>query len=52
MASASGALMLVAEYGGDTMLPRIGIMRALNRENRSPEPTPRKKRVKKHKIIG
>ena len=23
------ALMLVAEHGGDTMLPRIGIMRAL-----------------------
>jgi hypothetical protein len=25
------ALILVAEHGGDTMLPRIGVMKALNR---------------------
>lgn len=35
------ALLLVAEHGGDTMLPRIGIMRALNAGE--PALTPRKK---------
>jgi hypothetical protein len=29
--AAMGALMLVAERGGPTMLARIGVMRALNR---------------------
>ena len=32
------ALMLVAEHGGDTMLPRIGTMRALYPDE--PVPTP------------
>jgi hypothetical protein len=36
------ALMLVVEHGGDTMLPRIGIMRALYPDGT--EPTQRKKR--------
>jgi hypothetical protein len=45
------ALMLVVEHGGDTMLPRIGIMRALHREKTSPELAPRKRRAKKHRII-
>jgi hypothetical protein len=44
------ALMLVAEHGGDTMLPRIGIMRALYRKKK-PVPTPRKKLVKKYRIV-
>ena len=44
------ALMLVVEHGGDIMLPRIGIMRALRRHGQ-PEPTPRKKRAKKNRII-
>jgi hypothetical protein len=43
------ALMLVAEHGGDTMLPGIGIMRALYPDE--PAPTPRKKRVRKYRII-
>jgi hypothetical protein len=38
--------MLVVEHGGDTMVPRIGIMRALCRHEK-PVPTPRKKPVKK-----
>jgi hypothetical protein len=42
--------MLVVEHGGDIMLPRIGIMRALRRHGQ-PEPTPRKKRAKKNRII-
>jgi hypothetical protein len=44
------ALMLVVEHGGDTLLPRIGIMRALRRHHQ-PDPTPRNKRAKKHRII-
>jgi hypothetical protein len=40
------ALMLVAERGGDTMLPRIGIMRALYPDGTVP--TPPKKRAKKY----
>jgi hypothetical protein len=41
---------LVVEHGGDTMLPRIGIIRALRRHHQ-PEPSPRKKLAKKHRII-
>ena len=41
------ALVLVAEYVGDTMLPRMGTIRALHRETPSPEPRPRKKRARK-----
>jgi hypothetical protein len=43
------ALMLVAEHGGDTMLPRIGIMRALYPGETAP--TPRKKRARKYRIV-
>jgi hypothetical protein len=43
------ALMLVAEHGGDTMLPRIGIMRALYPGETAP--TTRKKRAKKYRIV-
>ena len=48
--TAISALMLVVEHGGDAMLPRIGIMRALRRHGQ-PEPTPRKKRARKARII-
>jgi hypothetical protein len=41
--------MLVAEHGGDTMLPRIGIMRALYPGETAS--TPRKKRAKKYRIV-
>jgi hypothetical protein len=49
--AATQALMLVVERGGDTMLPRIGIMRALY-----PSGVPlilRKKRpAKKYRVVG
>jgi hypothetical protein len=41
--------MLVAEHGGDTMLPRIGIMQALH--SGGTVPTPRKKRARKYRIV-
>jgi hypothetical protein len=41
--------MLVAERGGDTMLPRIGIMRALYPGD--DVPTPRKKPARKYRIV-
>jgi hypothetical protein len=43
------ALMLVAEHDGQTLLARIGMMRALYPPD-EPTPTPRKKR-KKHRIV-
>jgi hypothetical protein len=43
------ALMLVAEHRGDTMLPRIGIMRALY--SGETVPTPRKKEVSNRQVI-
>lgn len=42
-------LMLVVEHGGDTMLPRIGIMRALYPGE--PVPAQRRKPVKKYRIV-
>lgn len=47
--AAMQALLLVVEHGGDTMLPRIGIMRALYPDE--PQPVPRKRTVKKYTII-
>ena len=47
--AAMQALLLVVEHGGDTMLPRIGMMRALYPGERVP--TPRKKKAKKYRII-
>jgi hypothetical protein len=44
------ALLLVAAHGDDTMLPRIGMMRALYPRD-EPGPTPRKRRAKKHRIV-
>jgi hypothetical protein len=49
MACGDEALLLVAEHGGDTMLPRIGIMRALYPAD--PAPTPRNKQAKRHRIV-
>jgi hypothetical protein len=42
------ALMLVVAHGGDTMLPRIGIMRALYPGETAP--TPRKKVAKNYRL--
>lgn len=44
------ALMLIAEHGGDTMLPRIGIMRAVYRHD-EPAPTRRRKPAKKYRVV-
>jgi hypothetical protein len=49
MAGRHQALMLVAEHGGDTLLPRIGIMRALY--PRDVAPTPGKKAARKYKVV-
>jgi hypothetical protein len=45
------ALILVVEHGGDTLLARIGIMRALG-TGKSPEPEPRREAVRKNRIVG
>jgi hypothetical protein len=43
------ALMPVVEHGGDTMLPRIGMMKALYPGEHVPGP--RKRRARKYRII-
>jgi hypothetical protein len=52
--AAMQALILVAEKGGPTMLPRIGMMRALSAGG-PPEPAappePRKKAGKKYRVV-
>ena len=47
--AATEALMLLAEHGGDTMLPRVGIMPALYPGEATP--TPRRKRARKYRIV-
>jgi hypothetical protein len=42
--------MLVVEHGGDTMLPRTGIMRALYPGETAA--TPRKRAAKKYQIVS
>lgn len=44
------ALLLVAEGGGPTMFARIGIMRALNAGNVTPEP--QRKQAKAYRIVS
>ncbi|EJN11877.1 hypothetical protein PMI42_04892 [Bradyrhizobium sp. YR681] len=48
--AATEAVLLVAERGGDTMLARIGLMRALNTGKPSPA-IERSKRAKSFRII-
>jgi hypothetical protein len=38
VASGDGSLLLVVEHGGPAVFARIGIMQALNRENRRSRP--------------
>jgi hypothetical protein len=45
------ALLLVVDHGGDTMLPRTGIMRALN-AGKPIDAQPRRKHAKKHTIAS
>jgi hypothetical protein len=47
--AAAVALLLVVEHNGPTMMARIGMMRALNRD--LPAPGPRRKRAKAYTII-
>jgi len=47
--AAISALMLVVEQGGDTMLPRIGVMRSLYPGEMAP--TQRRQRAKKYEIV-
>jgi hypothetical protein len=47
---ATEALLLVAEHGGDTMLPRIGMMRALYLSGTAP--TMRRKKAKKYRVVS
>jgi hypothetical protein len=44
-------LLLIVEHGGPTMLPRIGIMRALNHGKPPPEIEPRPKKARVHTVI-
>jgi hypothetical protein len=45
-------LILVAESnGGPTMFARIGIMRALHRQQPNAAPAPRRKRAKSYRVI-
>jgi hypothetical protein len=47
---AAEMLLLVAEHGGDTMMPRIAVMKALHGNMPRPESAPRRKRVKAYRI--
>lgn len=49
--AAMEALILVAEKAGPTMLARIGIMRALNRNKPNPVVQPRRKRAKAYMVV-
>jgi hypothetical protein len=43
--------VLVAERGGPTTFPRIGIVRALNRGKPNPELEPGRKRAKARRLV-
>ncbi|BAL76024.1 hypothetical protein [Bradyrhizobium cosmicum] len=49
--AAAEALLLVAEGGGDPMLARIGMMRALNAGKPAPVAEPRRKRARTYRLI-
>lgn len=48
---AAEMLLLVAEHGGDTMMPRIAMMRALHRHEPRSESAQRRKHVKSYKVV-
>ena len=48
---AAELLLLVATHGGDPMLPRIAMMRALNHGKPDPLVSPRPKRTRAYRII-
>jgi hypothetical protein len=45
------ALLLVVDRNGPTMMARIGVMRALNRDRPPPGPRPRRTRAKPYTIV-
>jgi hypothetical protein len=49
--TAAEMLLLVAEHGGDTMMPRIAVMKALHRHEPRSESAPRRKRAKAYSIV-
>jgi hypothetical protein len=48
---ATEMLLLVAEHGGDTMMPRIAMMKALHRHEPRSESAPHRKRVKAYRVV-
>ena len=49
--AAAEALTLVAELDGDLLLARVGMLKAMNYGKESPEKQPRRKAVKRYKIV-
>jgi hypothetical protein len=49
--TAAEMLMLVGEHGGDTMMPRIAMMKALHRNQPRPALASRRKRAKAYRIV-
>ena len=49
--TATELLMLVAEHGGDPMMARIAMMRALHRREPHEAQKPRRKRAKAYRIV-
>ena len=45
------AVMLVAKHNGSEILARTAVLQALKRGKPAPEPTPRRKAVKKFRIV-
>jgi hypothetical protein len=50
--TATELLILIAEHGGDPMMARIAMMKALHHREPQAATTPRRKRVKAYQIIG
>jgi hypothetical protein len=50
--AAAEILLLVAEHGGDPMMARIGMMRALNHGQPPPAIEPRRKRARAYRVIS
>jgi hypothetical protein len=48
---AAEMLLLVAEDGGDTMMPRIAMLKALHRHEPRSESIQRRKRAKAYRIV-
>jgi hypothetical protein len=49
--TAAELLLLVAERGGDTMMARIAVMRAINHGRPAPAAEPRRKRARVFKVV-